>query len=87
LHQPFSRFDFAVKDLLLQPFVDLVGDGIGGFQEMDLSLPISEGDFPVHEEFSPQELREKIFLINTNARNISTLGSLSLEREGWGEGE
>jgi hypothetical protein len=54
---------------------------------MDLSLPISEGDFPVHEEFSPQELREKIFLINTNARNISTLGSLSLEREGWGEGE
>jgi hypothetical protein len=59
LHQPFPRFDFGVENLLLQPFVDLVGDGIRGFQEIGLPLPISEGNFPVHEEFSPWGSKKK----------------------------
>jgi hypothetical protein len=43
-----------VEDLLLQPFIDLVGDGIGRLEEMDISLPISGSNFPVHGYFSPR---------------------------------
>jgi hypothetical protein len=46
-----------VEDLLLQPFIDLVGDGIGRLQEMDISSPVSGGYFPIHEEFSPRSKR------------------------------
>jgi hypothetical protein len=42
-----------MEDLLFQPLIDLVGDGIGRLQEMDISLPISGGYFPVHGDFSP----------------------------------
>jgi hypothetical protein len=44
-----------MEDLLLQPFIDLVGNGIGRLQEMDISSPISGGKFPVHGYFSPRD--------------------------------
>jgi hypothetical protein len=48
-----------MENLLLQPFVDLVRDGIRGFQEIGFPLPISKGSFPVHREFSPWGLKRK----------------------------
>jgi hypothetical protein len=37
----------------------LIGNGIRGLQEMDSPLPISGGNFPVHEEFSPWDKRRE----------------------------
>jgi hypothetical protein len=61
-----------VEDLLLQSFVNLVGDGIGGLQETDIPSLVSEDGFSVHEEFPLRNLRRKEFLEKEPGNNHLT---------------